>query len=67
MHDQSIVERVPPQSIEAEMSTLGSMLIDRDAIAKVIDMLEPDDFTRKPIEQYTWLSAICSKRANRQT
>ena len=47
MHDQSIVEQVPPQSIEAEMSTLGSMLIDRDAIAKVIDMLEPDDFYKE--------------------
>ncbi|NLS44707.1 MAG: replicative DNA helicase [Firmicutes bacterium] len=38
--------RVPPQSTEAEQATLGSMLLDRDAIIKAIDMLSPEDFYR---------------------
>ncbi|MFH1047186.1 MAG: replicative DNA helicase [Patescibacteria group bacterium] len=37
-------ERVPPQNIEAEQSFLGSLLVDRDAILKVADMLREDDF-----------------------
>lgn len=40
-------DKVPPQSIDAEKSTLGSMLIDRDAIAKVIEILKPKDFYRE--------------------
>ncbi|WP_408955330.1 replicative DNA helicase [Natroniella sp. ANB-PHB2] len=41
------VDRVPPNSLEAEKSTLGSMLLDRDAIAKVIEILQPEDFYRQ--------------------
>ena len=37
-------ERVPPQSIEAEQSVLGAMLIDKEAIAKVTEVLNADDF-----------------------
>lgn len=58
MYDENIAERVPPQSIEAEMSTLGSMLIDRDAIAKVVDILEPDDFYKEAHRAI--YMAICS-------
>jgi len=43
----NLTDKVPPQSIDAERSTLGSMLIDRDAIAKVIEILKPDDFYRE--------------------
>lgn len=38
------LNNVPPQSLEAEMSFLGSILIDKDAIVKVADILMPDDF-----------------------
>jgi len=41
------VERVPPQNLDAEQSVLGSMLIDGDAIARVMDLLGPDDFYRE--------------------
>ncbi|PRX31826.1 replicative DNA helicase [Orenia metallireducens] len=41
------MDRVPPNSIDAEKSTLGSMLLDRDAIAKVIEILKPKDFYRE--------------------
>lgn len=37
-------ERLPPHSIEAEQSVLGSLLIDRDAIALVADRLKPEAF-----------------------
>ncbi len=39
-------ERVPPQSLEAEQSVLGSMLLERDAIARVIELVRPEDFYR---------------------
>jgi replicative DNA helicase len=35
-----------PQSIEAEQSVIGSMIIDRNAIAKVLESLEEEDFYR---------------------
>jgi replicative DNA helicase len=41
------VDRVPPQSLEAEMGVLGSMLLDRDAIAAVVELLRPEDFYRE--------------------
>ncbi len=41
------VDRVPPQSMEAEMGVLGSMLLDRDAIAAVVELLRPEDFYRE--------------------
>ena len=37
-------DRVPPHNLEAEQSVLGSMLLDREAIDKVIDALEDVDF-----------------------
>lgn len=35
-----------PQSIEAEQSVVGSMIIDKSAIAKVLERLEEEDFYR---------------------
>ncbi|MGQ0568755.1 MAG: replicative DNA helicase [Armatimonadota bacterium] len=40
------VERVPPQNLEAEQSVLGSMLLERDAIARVVEVVRPEDFYR---------------------
>lgn len=42
----TIQEKLPPQSIESEESTLGSLIIDNDAIVKVADILFPEDFYR---------------------
>ncbi len=39
-------EKIPPQNIEAEQSVLGSILIEQDAIAKVVETLSPDSFYR---------------------
>jgi len=41
-----VIDRLPPQSLEAEESVLGSILIDRDAIVEVAPILKPDDFYR---------------------
>jgi replicative DNA helicase len=40
------IDRLPPQSIEAEQSVLGALLIDKDAVVEVADVLHPDDFYR---------------------
>jgi replicative DNA helicase len=40
------LERVPPQNLEAEQGVLGSMLLDRDAIARALEGLRSDDFYR---------------------
>ena len=37
-------DKLPPQNIEAEKSVLGSILIDKESIEKVIDILKYDDF-----------------------
>ncbi|MDH4070816.1 MAG: replicative DNA helicase, partial [Ignavibacteria bacterium] len=36
--------RVPPQAIDVEAQVLGSMLLDREAIAKVIEIVDEDAF-----------------------
>lgn len=38
--------KLPPQNIEAEQSLLGALLIDKDAIVSVGELLHPDDFYR---------------------
>lgn len=40
----TLPDRLPPQNIEAEMSLLGSLMLDKDAIIKVGDFLEVRDF-----------------------
>jgi len=39
-------DRVPPQSIEAEQSVLGAILLDNDALYTAVEMLVADDFYR---------------------
>ncbi len=43
----SEIHKLPPQSIEAEMSILGGVLIDNDAINRVLELLGPEDFYRE--------------------
>lgn len=45
--------RIPPHSYEAEESTLGSLLIDRNAVIKVADFLDVEDFY-KPAHQMVY-------------
>ena len=44
---EDILKRVPPQSIEAEESALGSVLLENDAINTVLEVAGVDDFYRE--------------------
>jgi len=37
-------DKIPPQNLEAEMSLLGAILIDKDAITKIADAITPGEF-----------------------
>lgn len=39
-----IAEKIQPQSLEAEMSVLGAMMMDKDAICKAVETLSEDAF-----------------------
>ena len=39
-------DRTPPQDVAAEQSVLGGMLLSKDAIADVVEILRPGDFYR---------------------
>ena len=47
MEDLNLINKVPPNSVEAEQSVLGSMLLDREAIIIVLEILEGLDFYRE--------------------
>src|SRR4051812_11961515 len=38
------IQRMPPQNMEAEMSVLGCLMLDKDALVKIGDILSADDF-----------------------
>lgn len=49
-------ERLPPQDIDAEEATLGSLLIDQESMAKVVTLLRFEDFYR---EKNRWVYEAC--------
>lgn len=50
--NQPTIERPLPYNLEAEEAVLGSMLMDPDAITRVVSFLKPDDFYR---EKHAWI------------
>ena len=40
------LDRLPPQSLEAEQSVLGAVLLDNAVLPRVIEILQPEDFYR---------------------
>lgn len=40
----TVLEKIPPQNLEAEMAVLGSMLIDQESIAVAIESIDKDSF-----------------------
>ncbi|MEK7579780.1 MAG: replicative DNA helicase [Patescibacteria group bacterium] len=40
----NLPDKLPPQNLEAERSVLGAILIDKNSIEKVVDMLKAEDF-----------------------
>ena len=45
--EESMIKRIMPNSLEAEQSVIGSMIMDRDAIVTATEMLHKDDFYHK--------------------
>jgi len=43
--------KLPPQNIEVEKSLLGSLMLDKNAIIKVADFLQPRDFYKRNHQQ----------------
>ncbi len=50
-----LIDKTPPQALEAEMAVLGAMLIEREAQAKVLDLLDENSFY-KPAHQHIFRS-----------
>ncbi len=44
MADELILDKVPPQNLDAEMAVLGSMLMDEDAVSVAAEILTADSF-----------------------
>lgn len=42
-----MIQRIPPNSIEAEQSVLGAMLLDKEAISTATEMISGEDFYRE--------------------
>ena len=44
---EAIMGRIPPNSIEAEQSVLGAMIIDKEAINSALEIIKPEDFYKE--------------------
>ena len=42
--EEALVKRIMPNSLEAEQSVIGSMIMDKDAIVTAMEMLISEDF-----------------------
>ena len=49
--------KLPPQDLDAELSVLGALMIDKNAVIRVADFLEAGDFY-KPVHQKIYQSAL---------
>lgn len=45
--DVSALGRIPPQNVDAEQSVIGSMLLDKEAIPTITEILKSEDFYRE--------------------
>lgn len=52
---QELPDRLPPQDTEAERSLLGCLMLDKNAIVKVVDFINARDFY-KPVHQQIYQS-----------
>lgn len=51
MPDITPIEKIPPQNLEAEMSLLGCILQGKDAMVKIADIVDSEDFYKKSHSQ----------------
>ena len=45
--EEAVIKRIMPNSLEAEQSVIGSMIMDRDAIMAASEILIAEDFYHK--------------------
>jgi replicative DNA helicase len=45
--NDSQIERLPPQSLDAEQAVLGALLVSGDGVSRIVDIVEPEFFYRK--------------------
>ncbi|MDD5556615.1 MAG: replicative DNA helicase [bacterium] len=43
---EAVLDRLPPQSLDAEQGVLGAMLLDKDAIGRAIESIDAESFYR---------------------
>jgi len=57
------IDRLPPQNIEAEQSVLGALMLDKNAVINVADILAPEDFYKPAHEKiYNTILDLYGKR-----
>ena len=49
---ETLLERVPPQNLDAEQAALGAMLLEREAVVRAEELLRPEDFYR---DAHRWI------------
>ena len=42
--EEALVRRIPPHSLEAEKSVIGSMLMGKEAVMTAVEILDKEDF-----------------------
>ena len=58
MSEEKTIEKLPPQNLEAEQSFLGCLMIDKDAIIRVADIIHENDFYKDKIRTIEILARI---------
>ena len=53
------IVRMLPNDIEAEQAILGSLIIDKDAIATVLETINTEDFYREDNKEIFFRSSCC--------
>jgi len=46
-NNNEIISKLPPQNLEAEIALLGALMIDKDAIIKIADIVNEEDFYKE--------------------
>ncbi len=60
-------DRQPPQDLTAEQSVLGGMMLSKDAIADVVEVLAPATSTGRRTSWSTTASSTCTAEVSRRT
>ena len=58
-YDTEKIERVPPQSIEAERAVLGGMLLEVEAVTRAVEIISPEAFYRPAHQRICQAMVAC--------